>query len=72
MHKSMRFPWHLEKGPLSQRECVEERMEVQSLEGIETLLQLCAEDHVPMTALQSSSERSNLWRCHGQRIVERL
>jgi hypothetical protein len=59
----MRFPWHLEKGLRSQREYVEERMEVRSLKEIKRSLRLYPGDHIPITALQSSSERSNLQRC---------
>jgi len=56
----MQFPWHLEKDLRWRRGYVEERMEVQSLEGIKMLFQLHRRDHMPITALQSSSVRSNL------------
>jgi hypothetical protein len=66
----MQFPWHPEKDLRSQREYVEERMEVRSLKGIKRLPWLYARDHIPITALQSSSVRSNLWKCDSQRLGE--
>ena len=47
-------------------------MEVRSLKGIKRALQSHAEGHAPTTALQSSSERSNLWMYHDQRLERRL
>lgn len=60
----MRFLLHLEKDLLSLREYAEERTEVRSLTGIKKVVIVRSGSHVPMTALQSSSMRSNL--CESQ------
>lgn len=64
----MRFPSHLGKDFLSRQGYVGGRMEVRSLKGIKRLLWSDSEDHVPTTALQSSSVRSNLYICESQRL----